>query len=103
MIRIYRKADLEIVGSCPTGVSVEDEIRLNVIPNFGGVPEDYEALWVDKQPFHLEKVGEDIVVVEDVPTFSESPDPDKVILFEAIANLFEEVQLLKNQLGGGDP
>lgn len=27
-------------------------------------------------------------------------DPEKVALYEAVANLFEEVQLLKSQIGG---
>ena len=29
-------------------------------------------------------------------------DPEKLILYEAIANLFEEVQALKEQIGGAD-
>lgn len=27
-------------------------------------------------------------------------DPEKAVLYEAVANLFEEVQTLKNQIGG---
>jgi hypothetical protein len=29
-------------------------------------------------------------------------DPEKVALYEAVANLFEEVQALKNQIGGAE-
>lgn len=29
-------------------------------------------------------------------------DPEKAVLYEAIANLFEEVQALKDQIGGAD-
>ncbi len=100
MIRIYRKDDLEIVGSCVSGMSAEDEIRLNVIPNFGGAITDYEAIWTDKQSFHLEIKDGNVVVIEDIKTTRERFDPEKTVLYEAVANLFEEVEALKEQLGG---
>ncbi len=42
MIVVYRKSDLACVGTVTNGMTFEQEIETNVIPNFGGVAEDYD-------------------------------------------------------------
>lgn len=48
--------------------------------------------------------GEEIIYNKITQEFYYEPrieiDPEKAVLYEAVANLFEEVQMLKAQLGG---
>lgn len=68
---IYRKNDLQCVGTVPENMGVSQEIELNVIPNFGGAEEDYEVFETDKDNFHLKKIDGVITPVEN----SISPQP----------------------------
>lgn len=59
---IYRKSDLVCVG---TGQDSEQEITVNVIPNFGGEIGDYDFIETDLTYCHLELVDGVITAVED--------------------------------------
>jgi hypothetical protein len=62
---IYRLLDLRCVGTVCEGMTIEQEIELNVIPNFGGNYEDYDFIETDKTDFHLERNTEgDVIIVE---------------------------------------
>ena len=52
MIVIKRISDNAFVGTLASNMTAGQEILLNVIPNFGGSPEDYEA--VDYEPLYVE-------------------------------------------------
>jgi len=67
MIIVYRKSDLACVGSVPEGMTIDQEIELNVIPNFGGLKSEYGIFETEKILFHLELIGNVITIVEDVP------------------------------------
>ena len=41
---IYRKSDLTFVGTVQNNTTLEWELKNNVIPNFGGVNEDYSVI-----------------------------------------------------------
>ena len=64
---IYRKSDLVCVGTVAPNMTLEQEITLNVIPNFGGAVEGYAVIETDKQNFHLESVNGVVVAVENIP------------------------------------
>ena len=51
---IYNKTTLNLVGTLADNMALEEEIELNVIPNFGGTIDDYDYIETDKQNFHLE-------------------------------------------------
>ena len=63
---IYRKSDLLCVGVVPSGMTIEQEIELNVIPNFGGSSEDYATIETTETNFHLERVGDIVTIVKNV-------------------------------------
>ena len=63
---IYRKSDLLCVGVVPSGMTIEQEIELNVIPNFGGSNEDYATIETTETNFHLERVGDIVTIVKNV-------------------------------------
>jgi len=59
---IYRKSDLVCVG---TGQDFEQEVALNVIPNFSGEIGDYDFIETDLICCHLELVDGVVTVAED--------------------------------------
>jgi hypothetical protein len=61
---IYRKSDLICVGTIQDNTNFEWEIENNVIPNFGGVADDYEEIEVNCNRFKLEQQGDIIISVE---------------------------------------
>ncbi|EHQ88304.1 hypothetical protein [Desulfosporosinus youngiae] len=67
---IYRKSDLTCVGTVTEGMTIEQEIELNVIPNYGGSFENYDFIETDVKYFDLELIDEKVTVVA-----SKAPDP----------------------------
>lgn len=67
MIVIYRKSDLTCVGTVTEGMTIEQEIGLNVIPNFGGVAGDYETIETEETNFHLELISDVLTIVKNQP------------------------------------
>lgn len=61
---IYRKSDLQCVGTVVNNMTIEQEIKLNVIPNFGGTVDDYASIQTDKVNIHLENVNGIVTVIE---------------------------------------
>lgn len=47
---IKRKSDGAFVGTVVSGMTPQQEIEINVIPNFGGAQEDYEAVEYTPEP-----------------------------------------------------
>jgi len=43
MQTIVRKSDSKFCGTVPSNMTTEQEIILNVLPNFGGIIDDYEV------------------------------------------------------------
>lgn len=96
---VYRKSDLVCVGTVALGMTVGQEITLNVIPNFGGVPGDYEVIETNEQNIHLELIGGVVTVVKnDPPVATEPVDEEKVMLAEAIIAQSVEIEELKARL-----
>ncbi len=73
---IYRKSDLQCVGTILGGLTKEKMIELNVIPNFGGKFEDYEVIGTDKNNFHLELI-DGVVTIVDNPIIPIQPQPSQ--------------------------
>lgn len=96
---VYRKSDLQCVGVVVGDMSNEEEIQLNVIPNFGGIEEDYETIESDKANVHLELIDGEVIVVEN-PT-SETPlsEIERLRLEQAQANA-EIIELMMSMWGG---
>lgn len=67
MITIFRKSDLKRVGNVPSNMSAKQEIELNVIPNFGGVPADYDFIESNFNKFEVVKDGSKFKAKEIVP------------------------------------
>lgn len=86
MLVIKRKIDGIVVGTVVDGMSPEQEIKLNSIPNFGGVLDDYEAIEYTPDDITLQPVAPQI-------------DAEKLALYEAIAGLDERLRALE---GGGE-
>ncbi len=95
---IYRKSDLLCVGTVIDGISVEQEIELNVIPNFGGQISDYEVFNSDKaSAFHLERSTDGKIAAIDNPIPSLPPTKEE-ILAQTISQLTLENADLKQQM-----
>lgn len=76
MIVIYRKSDLACVGNVIEPMTFNQEMELNVIPNFGGSTEDYDVIETGMGNFHLELIEEVVTPVknkelEQPPTIEE--------------------------------
>lgn len=54
MLTIIRKSDNQPCGTISSNMNAEQEIIKNVIPNFGGVPEDYEVQNIEIQSTQLQ-------------------------------------------------
>lgn len=67
MIVVYNKSTLACVGTVASGMTVGQELELNVIPNFGGVAEDYDFIETSEDLFHLELINDVVTVVTDIP------------------------------------
>lgn len=61
---IYRKSDLQCVGTVVDNMTIDQEIKLNVIPNFGGVFDDYDFIETNLKNFHLEIINEIVSVID---------------------------------------
>lgn len=75
---IYKKSDLQCVGVVSDNMTIEQEIELNVIRNFGGMIEDYGYIETEKTNFHLELV-DNIVAAIDNPSITQ-PNQDDYLL-----------------------
>jgi len=56
MLTIIRKSDIQPCGTIPNNMTVEQEILLNVLPNFGGSAEDYEVMEMEALPPSLSEI-----------------------------------------------
>lgn len=89
-IIIFRKSDLVLVGTLSSEMAIEQEIELNVIPNFGGEVADYASIETDQTHFHLENIDGIITIVvnqEDPIIIDEPVDEEKAAMAEAIIDL----------------
>lgn len=98
MVIIYRKSDLKCVGVVSDNMTIEQEITLNVIPNFGGIIDDYDSIQTEKKYFHLERVNGVVTIVKNEPP-PEPSEPSEIDLLrleqaQANAELFELVLML---------
>lgn len=89
----YRKSDLTIVGTVDDSMTPQQELELNVIPNFDGNIEDYDFIETDKLYFHLELIDGEVVVIKDEPPVAETSPT----LEEQLAEKDKEITLLKAQ------
>ncbi len=66
--------------------------------------DEFEITVEDKNIINAFNRGEEILYNKESGEIYYEPqieiDPEKAVLYEAVANLFEEVQTLKNQIGG---
>jgi len=67
MIVVYRKLDLLCVGTVIKEMTFEQEIELNVIPNFGGTVGDYNYIETEETLFHLELIDGIVSTISDIP------------------------------------
>ena len=67
MLILYRKSDLACVGTVSEGMTGEQEIELNVIPNFGGITDNYGFIETEEKLFHLELVNGIVSVIKEIP------------------------------------
>lgn len=101
---IYRKSDLELMGTVPNNMTIEQEIELNVIPNFGGLKEDYSFIETELNDFHLENKNGVIIVVENFrePTIVEDkPTKAEVEFAEYVLATEDRIVQLENKILGG--
>ncbi|MED3574497.1 hypothetical protein [Cytobacillus praedii] len=85
---IYRKSDLEIVGSVTSNMTAEQEIIINVIRNKGGTKDDYDYLDVSFNYFKLERIDGAVVAIE----VASPPEPPKL---PTIEDLKQENEMLQ--------
>lgn len=71
---IFRKTDLLVVGMIPEVGTFDSELKLNVLPNFGGKKEDYATLDVPYDYFKLE-IKDGVVVAVEVAAPPLPPEP----------------------------
>jgi len=74
-------SDGKCVGTVTDGMTAEQEIELNVIPNFGGAVEDYEVV--------------EYGLTEGTTIVSEPVDAEKVAMAEAIIDLETRLSALE--------
>lgn|GEM_PF-3566429 len=104
MIIIYRKLDLVCVGNAESASTLKQEIDLNVIPNFGGLKEDYSFIETELKDFHLENQNGVIIVVENFrePTIIEDkPTKAEVEFAEYVLATEDRIVQLENKILGG--
>lgn len=92
---IYNKNTLKICGTICSNMTLEQEIKLNVLPNFGGGIEDYSVIETNVEFFHLEKENEKVVVVKDKIELIPKSKPQKSkeeLQSEEIKNLKQELK-----------
>jgi hypothetical protein len=95
---IYRKSDLQCVGQLQSNTDFEWEIEHNVIPNFGGVIEDYESIETDVDKVLLYRDGDDVEAVETEPTEEEK----EFLIKKELKQLDNEVsRLLEDMIAQG--
>ncbi len=102
---IYRKTDLELMGTVLDNMTIEQEIELNVIPNFGGLKEDYSFIETELNDFHLERKDGTIIVVENFrePTIVEDkPTKAEVEFAEYVLATEDRIVQLENKILGGN-
>lgn len=80
MIVIYNKTNLQIVGTLANNETVEQVIKKDVIPNFGGKANDYDFLEVHYEYFKLEVTDGKVVAVEIEPPSSPNQKPSEIDL-----------------------
>lgn len=80
MIVIYNKINLQIVGTLANNETVEQVIKKDIIPNFGGKVNDYDFLEVLYEYFKLEVMDGKIVAVEIEPPPTPDPKPSEIDL-----------------------
>jgi len=93
---IYRKSDLRCVGTLCADMALNQEVKLNVIPNFGGDIEDYSTIETDIDNFHLENRNGKIIIVENKVEFIPKSQPQK----SKEELQAEEIEKLKQELKG---
>lgn len=64
MIIIYKKSNLSCVGTVIANMTIDQEVELNVIPNFGGTADDYDVIETSMSNFHLELIADVVTPVE---------------------------------------
>lgn len=96
---VYRKSDLTMVGTVCPNMTIDQEIDLNVIPNFSGTFEDYDVIETGKTNFHLENINGVVTVVKNPdPTPVPLPPTNEEVLSQTVANLTLQNADLQNQL-----
>jgi hypothetical protein len=73
-IAIYRKYDLWVVGYANDKSKYEEQLRLNVFPNFGGMQDDYAYLEIPYDNYNIEVKDGKLVVVETDPPEPVEPE-----------------------------
>ena len=82
MIIVYFNSNLRCVGTVAEGMTIEQEILLNVIPNFGGTTNDYNTIETEETFFNLELINGIVMVVPYVP-IPVIPEPTEAELLKA--------------------
>ncbi|NFV47502.1 hypothetical protein FDJ70_07420 [Clostridium botulinum] len=98
---IYNKNTLKICGTVCSNMTLEQEIKLNVLPNFAGGIEDYSTIETDIENFHLENQNEKVVVVKDKIELIPKSKPQKSkeeLQQEEIENLRQELNECKQSI-----
>jgi len=81
---VKRKIDLQCVGTVASNITAEQEILLNVIPNFGGTVNSYEAVTIQDN-------NAPVIIAEPA-------DEEKVWMAEALIAQESEIEELKARL-----
>lgn len=74
---IYRLTDLKNVGTVAPNMTTEQEVELNVIPNFGGEADDYDVIETDLKYFELVRESGVVKVIEKIPEVI-IPEPTEI-------------------------
>lgn len=93
---VYQKQTLQIVGTLASNETVEETIEKDVIPNYGGVIEDYDYIEVAFNYFKLDLVDGEVVAIEIPPPPPEpQPPTDTEILMDYVVNVDYRVTALE--------
>lgn len=76
---IYKKDSLLTVGTVASNETVQQVIEKDVIPNFGGSVEEYDAIEVFYDNFHLKQIN-GVVVAEEVELEPQPKEPGEIEL-----------------------
>lgn len=102
---IYRKSDLQCISTVPSNMVAEQEIEFNVIPNLGGIAEDYTIIQTDKEKFHLEKDKDGNVIAVDnfVETIiaEDKPSQTEIEFAEYVLATEDRIAQLEIKINGG--